>query len=287
MQSVSVYQTSLTLPTGATTGARIVLDGTSDTILVYDSLNNLVESIAVTAGTDAAGNHYAAGDTVYDHTGNTFASLQSGILYCGALVNGAPDIANAAQVHYLPVGNGDFQLLSNLRPLTNQNNAMQLLMVPGNSTNLGGPQFTMADFLGTAPVRGNIAGALQYMLTGQTLPGWQNLQASDMAAGYTNISLRYRIDVEDNLIIDGEFTQTTGVTGAGGAAIITARSAPYVCSMQAHIPALWLSSGSVLKGTAMIVVQTSGVWNVQWPATTANGDRFTLSNAPAPRGDLS
>lgn len=53
--------TSLTLPTGALTGARIVEDGTTDTILMYDSTGALIASIAATAGTDGFGNAYPAG----------------------------------------------------------------------------------------------------------------------------------------------------------------------------------------------------------------------------------
>jgi hypothetical protein len=53
--------TSLTLPTGALTGARIVEDGTSDTILMYDASGALIASIAATAGTDGLGNSYPAG----------------------------------------------------------------------------------------------------------------------------------------------------------------------------------------------------------------------------------
>ncbi|MEV8530076.1 hypothetical protein AB0451_39390 [Streptomyces sp. NPDC052000] len=53
--------TSLTLPTGALTGARIVEDGTTDTILMYDASGALIASIAATAGTDGFGNAYPAG----------------------------------------------------------------------------------------------------------------------------------------------------------------------------------------------------------------------------------
>jgi hypothetical protein len=54
--------TSLTLPTGAPPPlARIVEDGTTDTILMYDSTGALIASIAATAGTDSFGNSYPAG----------------------------------------------------------------------------------------------------------------------------------------------------------------------------------------------------------------------------------
>lgn len=58
----NTYQTSLTLPTGAVAPQqRISLDGTSDTILVYDSSGALIASVAASAGTDGEGNAYPAG----------------------------------------------------------------------------------------------------------------------------------------------------------------------------------------------------------------------------------
>lgn len=54
--------TSLTLPTGAVNPQqRIVLDGSTDTELVYNAAGQLIASIAATAGTDGFGNHYPAG----------------------------------------------------------------------------------------------------------------------------------------------------------------------------------------------------------------------------------
>lgn len=60
----------LTLPGGATSGARIVIDGTRDAIFIYNSAGVLVGSIAATSGTDGAGNPYDAGFTVYYDTGS-------------------------------------------------------------------------------------------------------------------------------------------------------------------------------------------------------------------------
>lgn len=60
----NTYQTSLTLPTGAVSGARIVLDGLSDVILVYDAADDLIVSIAGSAGVDPYGNAYPQGISV-------------------------------------------------------------------------------------------------------------------------------------------------------------------------------------------------------------------------------
>lgn len=78
--------TSLILPTGATPpDQRIVLDGASDTILVYDSVGALIASVAATAGNDGLGNNYPAG-----------ISATSGIVSQSIILlyNGTPTLGN-------------------------------------------------------------------------------------------------------------------------------------------------------------------------------------------------
>lgn len=77
--------TSLTLPTGATNPSqRIVLDGTSDTILVYNNSGALIASVAATAGTDGLGNNYPAGISA---TGGV-TSQSTFLLYNGTPAHG-------------------------------------------------------------------------------------------------------------------------------------------------------------------------------------------------------
>lgn len=78
--------TSLTLPTGATDpDQRIVLDGTSDTILIYDNTGALIASIAANAGTDGFGNSYPAGIS------STSGIISQSIIL---LYNGTPTLNN-------------------------------------------------------------------------------------------------------------------------------------------------------------------------------------------------
>jgi hypothetical protein len=57
---------SLTIPFGATTGARITLDGIRGAIFVYDTAGDLIGSIAATGGTnDGFGNPYQPGVVSY------------------------------------------------------------------------------------------------------------------------------------------------------------------------------------------------------------------------------
>lgn len=84
----NTFETDMTLPSGATTGARIFLDGTAGTILVYDANNVLIASIAPMNTNDAAGNTVLQGITDYGQ-GGQFARLLENALQLGFI--GAPD----------------------------------------------------------------------------------------------------------------------------------------------------------------------------------------------------
>jgi hypothetical protein len=86
------FQTIIVLPTGATSGSRIVLDGESGLILIYDADNNLIASISPDDTTDAAGNTILQGIT--DYVGSEYVQMDVGNLYLGVL----PDPANPAFV---------------------------------------------------------------------------------------------------------------------------------------------------------------------------------------------
>lgn len=102
----------------------------SNTQLDYNgtpATGNLVASIAETSGTDAYGNNYLAGITVYD-PGFSYANLNNGSLIFGGFVNGQPDptMANGAAVDQSGTG-----LLLTSGVATNNPNATGLTLVPG------------------------------------------------------------------------------------------------------------------------------------------------------------
>jgi hypothetical protein len=67
---------SLTIPFGATTGERIVLDGVHGVILLYNSANQLVASYAPINGSDGKGSTYVGpGLAVYSGTGGSSSGL--------------------------------------------------------------------------------------------------------------------------------------------------------------------------------------------------------------------
>lgn len=77
------FQSIITLPSGATTGARIVLDGAGDRILVYDTDNNLIASIAPTQGIDDQGTPYLEG--IVDYSGDEYVQMGFGNLLLGVM----------------------------------------------------------------------------------------------------------------------------------------------------------------------------------------------------------
>lgn len=66
MQGPDALLNILTIPPGATTGARIVIDGTRGAIFIYNASNQLVGSWSGTAGNDGLGNNYPAELMVQD-----------------------------------------------------------------------------------------------------------------------------------------------------------------------------------------------------------------------------
>jgi hypothetical protein len=100
------FLSSLVLPTGATSGARIVLDGGADRIVIYDAGGNVVLVLAATAGT-VSGQPYdpdltiigGNGGQVSFRTGNSFevaaAELVTAIQGAGTAQQGVLDLKTA------------------------------------------------------------------------------------------------------------------------------------------------------------------------------------------------
>lgn len=103
--------TSLTLPQGATSGARIVLDGTRDVILVYNSLSQLFASLAAGAGSDGLGNNFPQGFKV-GVSGSAGVVIQpgsdgrTGIIFFPGIV---PNVSNDAHLQLNQQGVGTAQ----------------------------------------------------------------------------------------------------------------------------------------------------------------------------------
>lgn len=84
----NTFQTIIVLPTGATSGARVIIDGTNDRILVYDQNGALVESVAASAGADDAGNAYVQGFGSYaPDAARAYTQLTNGGVAFGVLTD--------------------------------------------------------------------------------------------------------------------------------------------------------------------------------------------------------
>lgn len=271
-----------TVTAGTFQGTNFIINSSGE--FFYSSTpaaGNLVASISNNPGTDAFGNAYPAGYTTYDRLNNLFVNAQSGVISLGQIVAGAANTTNAA--HVLG-GAGELSLSSVVT--AGLPDACDLVLFSGSAsqpTGAAGPTVQLLDAAGSSAADFTTSGSVYKTNNTGVAYSWQT---PSMSTGYTNLSLRYKLDAEDNLVIDGGLSQTTGVAGAGSAQVITALIAPYKSTRQSRIPMSWTSSTGVLKGSGMLVVQTTGEWDVQWPATTANGDRFYCTYAKAPLGNL-
>lgn len=80
----------LVIPSGATSGARIVIDGINGVILVYDSNNALIASVAPSPGTDPTGQIWVAGFGAYDDpTHMNYSQLYNGDLFLNTPLDSA------------------------------------------------------------------------------------------------------------------------------------------------------------------------------------------------------
>lgn len=97
MQSRNAYILgSFTIPEGATSGTRIEFDAENGLILVYDSGDNLIASIAPDQGTTPGGTYYARGVSSYGGISGTIAILSnSGTVRFEALPGNDPYIWDA------------------------------------------------------------------------------------------------------------------------------------------------------------------------------------------------
>lgn len=135
MQALWQFLRSLTLPTGATSGARVVIDGTGDAILLYDASNRLVASIAATAGTDAAGNAYPAGfASLSGNSPSIISNLFQGIDWQGFSTDPTQQIDYAHAASFACNGPGFAELDAGFRA---GNGGIQILFNDGATS--GGP----------------------------------------------------------------------------------------------------------------------------------------------------
>lgn len=261
------------------------------------ALGNLVVSVANAAGIDAYGNAYTSGVTVYSQTLLQFARMSGGNVAVGALTGAAgsaPDTANAGVLH--GDASGTTQLAGQLVAGTNQQAFMQ--MVPGTAgaspIDTTRPRVDWVATSGSTSLLHRIRGAITGGNGTVGFATWQaptfntNWVSSTTFGGDTGMQpLQYRIDNQDNLVIEGCF--------ASGAVAPTNTNvfdlpAGYVPAQNHPIPVQQRTSGGTLtSGFFFVTAVGSGTPGFRLRASTgfalAASSQY-LVNGSIPLGNI-
>lgn len=213
MEFPGVYQTSFTIPTGATSGERITLDGTRGAIFIYSSAGNLIGSLAGMAGTDPAGNAYPVGFTEFAdvNTNIAFTNIFSGIVYEGFLANrsSTPDYTHISFLGAQSPLTSEYQ-----SPWTAGNSTVQVLYTAASGSSMGvnSPNVAFqANGSVTTDLFMSIIGAIAGGDSTNGIASWQtpSYNTNWSATGTFNTQgvtpLHYRKDAENNLWLYGAF----------------------------------------------------------------------------------
>lgn len=267
MQAIYQLLRKLTLPGNAGTGARIVLDGTTDAILIYNASNQLVESIAATSGFDQFGNNFLVGHTSYNRTVNEFINVTGNNIIMGAMVAGQPSLTGA----------GFIQNAGNITLQSQVFGAFTAAVIANFNSGQGGfgtgsgfnPVLSLLDSTGNNPVDVDLSGNVIKTNTSGTRYTWQSPSYGNNWGGSTTFNgsanwgtATYRLDAEDNLHLGGAFKAGAVLPGAA----VFNVPIPYRPSTQWAIPMLRNNGGVVTpfmgaitsSGNVDIVTQTGG-----------------------------
>lgn len=213
------YQASLTLPTGATSGARIVLDGASSELLVYDMDGNLIGSISPVDTTDPEGNTVYQG--IVNYAGEEYVQLGFGNLILGVQPD-PNDPAFQPQVGLVGVV-GDSSAIF-LQSATNQDlpHIATMLLRGGDTTKpVSDPDYPHAAIgdssQGTALwsegplIKADLNGNLYTWQTPTFASGWSSATTLNGNTGF--LPMEFRMMGEDDVWVLGAATSSgTGAT---------------------------------------------------------------------------
>jgi hypothetical protein len=226
---------------------------------------NLIASIAPTAGTDAFGNAYQAGLSSYEF-GNILNMFDSRLT------------GGSSQTSQLQLQDGNFSLASGGTGTdTNQVNLL------GESATAAGTPFVT--FASTAPGSSAdilVTGAVLKAATATVPYTWQapgynaDWSGATMFNGESGFhALQYRLDAQDNLVMEGAFTAALGAAGT----VFTLPAGPYRPQMSGLLPCLRLISATSVVTTGMLRVDANGnvVVSTANGLGVATGDQFYCS----------
>jgi hypothetical protein len=267
--------TSFTIPTGATSGARITFNENGNgEILVYNASGVVVDSIG---GNNGAIISYSTGP-------NASVEIVNGGIFFG----GAPGFTGAASIMSDNTTGGSLSVDSGVGALFPYADSANFTLVGGtNSAAPGGtgPHATLVDDNASSQVDLRLSGAVVKtdlsgnMVTWQT-PTMQTGWATGTGVGGNYPPLQWRLDAENNVHIHGTFHATaatpatpiaSGFPLISGTNVGVAGATPLITSNSFSL-AVYLSDTGVLDATS-----TTGI---------ANTNTFII-NAKIPLGNLS
>jgi len=252
---------------------------------------NLVASITAASGTDDFGNPYLAGISVYDPGTSTFANMDGGVLNIGNLEAGnTPDVTQSTQMTSEP---GAFNLTGPRNTDAGFSDRIFMQVLAGETLvtqpNTSEPRVHFQDTADNSIVSMELSGVLLKTDIGGTSESWQ---VPTLIANWTNDSLAYRLDANDNVVWTGKFHYTgTAVTGASAASLLTAAvPSKFRPAQTSPIPLVHRTSTNVEKNTsASLDIRSDGTISVFWSDGVAgtshdvnglaNGDAFYIAQS--------
>lgn len=202
--SVSIF----TIPTGATSGQRIVIDGTTGLILVYNASNQLVDKIGGPLGAIIS---YAVGPT------GSVGIQQGRILF------GSPDnFTGAASVNSGNIDGGTLTLSSGVGNITPFGDGVTVFETGGTSSSQPGnpanPKVEITDTNNTGVADLTVSGAVFKTTIAGVPETWHtpayNAGWAGGPSGGTVQPFEYRLDIQDNVAFQGVFHTTNNTPNA-------------------------------------------------------------------------
>lgn len=230
---------TLTIPTGATTGARIVIDGTRGAILVYNSAGQLVAAISSVSGV-------AADSTVY------FPQIESIDPASGRTL-----ILNSAEIDFAQAGASNVPGKILLFEGTND----QAVVLRSGTTQTGGPDQAVLSLI-SAGLAGQLANAQlnQEVATGSAISGCA-VQNDDSSGNGTAPKFLHMGSYSGTTNGVGLMTYNHGASFTPAGGIIAPTSGAAFTQYDLHSPfSPTTGTFGARNGTGALVANTAITW---------------------------
>lgn len=296
------FQTIIILPSGATTGQRIVIDGQNGLVLVYDSINDLIASISPDNTTDSQGNTILHGITSYETGGHEYASLFNGSINVGRYGPDAP--AGSQSGYFATLGNNTATVISSSQTDAVPDQMFMEFWSGLRNSKMGDADYPHAIVDGDVWVPPGNAAVIASILpngTPNAIPETWHVVGDtgepSFGSGWTSASssgtyqpLQYRLDAEDNVYLSGVFHATTASPGSGVFTLPEANGSlpTYRPKIAQRVPvSTFATSGTESSASSALVINdvSSGLVRLVSSAAVAAGTNFAVS-AKIPLGQL-